>query len=1133
MFPTHPGADRLMAFARGELDESELDPVAIHLDGCPDCREAVDALAADDPFLGRLGLAARSVGRLVTAAGPRREAALALAADTRRHLVPEDDAPRDVGHYELIEEAGRGGMGVVYKARHRGLNRLVALKMILAGEFASGAQLARFRLEAELAARVRHPHIVQIYEVGTHAGRPYLAMEWVEGGTLAQYLDGRPVPESEAARLVEKLARAVAAAHRQGIVHRDLKPENILLETAPAASGPFDPAPKIADFGLARPLQDAAGLTTSGLMVGTPEYLAPELAEGKGEAAGPLTDVYSLGIILYQLLTGAPPFRGDGPAAVLRAAAGPPMPPRRICRHLPRDLETVVLKAIERDPSRRYPGADALADDLRRFFEGQPIQARPVGTRVRLMKWARREPRLACLAAVLAVVSVASFAGMTSLWVSAASALSVARDRGDAERRARYRAGVAAASAALQFNNVAAARRLLVASPPEYRRWEWQHLASLLDNSRSALRPHERPDRPTSLCLSPDGTRGASIGSGGRNALLWSTGPGVSPTVSLIGHDAPILALAYSADGTRIATSSVDRTVRTWDDRTGSPLAVFRGHDGPVEHLIFSPDGTRIASRTATGLIVWDLARSSSIVHLGEESRFHGNLIFSPDGRRIAAASDDTIRLWEVETGLALPILTGRGRSVLCYSFSPDGTRIATGSVFPDLAVRIHDLKTGTVIAELKGHKNSIEWVGYSPDGRVLVSASRDQTLRVWDAADGRPGPILRGHTNLIRIARFLGPGRIVSSALDNTLRVWDLENGEVLGVLRGPVEPLVATSGSRNSTLIATADADGLVQFWDPEATARGGVLSGHRGFVYDVAFSPDGRRVASASWDGTARVWDATTGRQLSELRHEGSLVMGVAYRADGGELATAAREGRTSTATGEVRVRLWDPDTGRVRDTLSFPAPSDSTPRLSYGPSGGLLSVNDESVHPFAPVAGRSADQFRGEGRIFQVAYSPDGTRVATLEGGRIVRIRPINGGHSTAVALTHDEKVNRFAYRGDGRMIATGSAGGRIRLWDEATGRLLAILEGGSSVYGLAFHPDGNRLAVGHADGVIRLWDVDRFEDVGELQGHEGFVHALAFSPDGTRLVSASGDFTLRVWDTLTRRDRLQAFPQGDR
>ena len=385
-------------------------------------------------------------------------------------------APKQVGDYEILTEVGRGGMGVVYKARHRGLHRLAALKMVLAGEFASPAQEVRFRLEAELAARVQHPNIVQVYEIGTYQGRPFLALEWVEGGSLANRLDGKPWPPGEAASLLETLARAIHAAHVEGVVHRDLKPANILLANprgtallsrpgglsdgsgepshkelsdSSHATRPADWTCKITDFGLARPIEGGVTVTQSGFLVGTPGYMAPEQAGGTRALVGPATDIYALGVVLYQLLTGQLPFQGDSTLEVLRAVTSDePVRPRRWQPCLPRDLEAITLHCLEKEPTRRYPSALALAEDLQRFREGKQVAARPVGAAARLARACRRRPLVALLLGLLTASLFGGLAGVTWKWLEANEQRDLANSqalRADAERHAAlfqaYRAG--------------------------------------------------------------------------------------------------------------------------------------------------------------------------------------------------------------------------------------------------------------------------------------------------------------------------------------------------------------------------------------------------------------------------------------------------------------------------------------------------------------------------------------------------------------------------------------------------------------------------------------------------------------------------------------------------------------------
>ncbi len=449
----------------------------------------------------------------VGAPGPCGEAGPAtLACDGTPLLGPPLGTKiRYIGDYELLEELGRGGMGVVYKARQGKLRRLVALKMILAGEYAGERELARFRTEAEAVARLQHPNIVQIFEVGEHDGHPYFSLEFVDGGSLAQKLDGTPLPPQQAARLVETLARAMHAAHQAGVVHRDLKPANVLLTS--------DGTPKITDFGLAKRLDGDAGQTQSGAIMGTPSYMAPEQASGKSKEIGPAADTYALGAILYECLTGRPPFKASTPLdTVLQVVSDEPVPPRKLQSKTPRDLDTICLKCLQKAPGKRYATAAALAEDLRRFQAQEPIQARPVGRLERGVKWAKRRPAVASLLAALVLAALGLVAGGAWFTNSLNDALGAAKDSAeakgkalDAERVAKekaqneksladaartkaewlaYAGQITLAQREWQDGDVGHARDLLAACQVNLRGWEYDYLATLFNKNQRTLRGH-------------------------------------------------------------------------------------------------------------------------------------------------------------------------------------------------------------------------------------------------------------------------------------------------------------------------------------------------------------------------------------------------------------------------------------------------------------------------------------------------------------------------------------------------------------------------------------------------------------------------------------------------------------------
>jgi hypothetical protein len=570
---------------------------------------------------------------------------------------PHATAPAVAG-YEILGELGRGNMGVVYHARHVALNRLVALKMILAGSHAGEAELTRFKTEAEAIARLQHPNIVQVYEVGAVGRLPYFSLEFCLGGSLAGRLRGTPLPPREAARLVEALARAMEAAHQKGIIHRDLKPANVLLAE--------DGTPKITDFGLAKKL-DEAGQTESGAIVGTPSYMAPEQAGGKSREVGPAADVYALGAILYECLTGRPPFKAaTAMDTLLQVLSEEPVPPRRLQPKTPADLETICLKCLQKEPGRRYPSAAALAEDLRRFQAGEPIAARPVGRLERGWRWCRRNPVVAGLVAAVALalcggtgvatwqaVEARAQAGRaeealgerdTALGEvraaleqekqaeeqaqgAAAQEKKARQDEQKAreeaqtqERLARerlltsqwlaYAGQIALAQREWQDGNIDHARDLIDACQWNLRGWEHNYLHTLFNKNQRTFYGHTGP--VSSVAFSPDGKRLVS-GSQDHTLKVWDAQTG-QQTLSLKGHTGGVTSVAFSPDGKRLVSGSDDRTLKVWDAQTGQETLSLKGHTGGVWSVAFSPDGKRLASGSTDSTVkVWDAQTGQEI----------------------------------------------------------------------------------------------------------------------------------------------------------------------------------------------------------------------------------------------------------------------------------------------------------------------------------------------------------------------------------------------------------------------------------------------------------------------------------------------------------------------------------------
>src|SRR5262245_15628926 len=729
----HPGDETLLALSLGQLTEVELAHVSAHLGDCPACCRRIDQLIIDDQLLARLQQGASGREKMLVSPAQRRAAVRALrhSSDGESRIAdssgpsairnPQSAIPRQVGDYDILAEVGRGGMGVVYKARHRGLHRLAALKMVLAGEFASPTQELRFRLEAELAARVQHPNIVQVYEIGSYEGRPYLALEWVEGGSLASRLDGKPWPPGEAAALIETLARAIDVAHGEGVVHRDLKPANILIqkdegrrmkdESRPDASSdssfillPSSFVPKITDFGLAQTIEGGRTMTQSGFLVGTPGYMAPEQAAGKRALVGPATDVYALGVVLYQLLTGQLPFQRDSTLELLRAVTSDEPPrPRRLRPGLPRDLEAVTLHCLEKEPGRRYPSALALAEDLQRFREGKQVVARPVGAAARLARACRRRPLVTLLVALLTVSLFGGMGGVTWKWLEADEqrdlASARARQADDEKQKALYQAYhafMALASAAVANNDMADAARHLKAAPEALRGWEWRHLHNRLDDSSSVIPlPASRPwSLESFLIAAPDRLRIGVLTSAGLR--LTDLDGGEHGMVPIGTERRRRVNVAQTSRGLRVAAWVGNTAFDVLDDagqvlcRVSTP-----GTGDQLADVVVSPDGTRLAGA-------------------------------------LPADEWKRVRVFDATSGKQTAICDGHGYNINTLTFSPDSARLATGSV--DRTARVWDAATGTLLATCRGHASTVQSATFSPDGARLVTASSDTTVWQWDA---------------------------------------------------------------------------------------------------------------------------------------------------------------------------------------------------------------------------------------------------------------------------------------------------------------------------------------------------------------------------------------------------------------
>ena len=1012
-----------------------------------------------------------------------------LAPNQALEPSPSHSSLPTIPGYELMEELGRGGMGVVYKARQTQAGRIVALKMVLA-QTGPGEELReRFYREARAVARLQHPGIVQIFDVGEHAGVPFFSLELCSYGSLDRYLSRTPVAARDAAQLVANLAKAIEAAHQANVVHRDLKPANILLtlsgeklhqeadaNKSSAKRLPLsDLAAKVTDFGLAKQL-DSVTRTRTGVLMGTPSYMAPEQAAGDAEV-GPPADIYALGAILYECLTGRPPFNATTSLeTILQVTQNDPVPPRQLQPGLPRDLETIVLKAMNKDPKTRYASAKDLADDLQRFLDDSPVRARRPTIVERTFRWTRRKKSLAAsfvvvglLVTMLTVISTAAWVRESALRQSESQQRLLAEKRGeeisdnrDRIKRQLYFSQMTLAShgAGESYGADTMKARLAEWLPEragvDLRGWEWYYLYSLVHREHFVSK--KLGHWTWSVDFTPDGkTFAAGVNATGYK--IWDTTTG-----RLIRNKQTrsMRAVAYSPDGKRLATTGFAGTARVWRVSDGEELVRLSGHTGRVVYAIaWSPDGKRLVTCSEFAedehmLRVWDATTGDEIYKLDGHLDTVRAVGWSPDGSRLASASyDGIVRIWNPTTGQELSSFDTADQ-LLSLCWSPDGTHLVVGGSTGTIQYWEVDrnVKQDT-INTLAGAVHSLAW---RPGQAQLASGHLDGTVRLWDMGTKTELTRFYGHTNQLRCVKWTPDGTLLASTgLDQTVRIWNIQSADPQ--LRLTSVPMCVTVdwGSKGRRLAVCNDegsSKGDILVWDTKTNKQRVVYSGNS-HCHTLAWSPGNRRLAFGGDETPTRVWNASTNQIIALEESDPTGAKSMAWSPTGSQLAIAS-------ATGDVTI--FNMNSNTKQQTIA------------------------------------NAHQ---RGRFTLVDWSRVSSQLATAGGDGFVKVRNLKTGKPLWQAQRDSHQIFGLRWSPDGKRLATAHYGA-IVVWDARNGtKIRTFNEIQEQFWSVDWSPDGTRLVAGSASS-LSLWHVDSGRVTMRIPNSGGPIRCVRWEQGGKRI-----------------------------